>query len=160
MEIDIIDFTDEQFVLLSPEQIREVEDAQLKKNNLLRALAERKRKEKYRLVEAGIYRSMVFEKLCEKLDLECEEKVDNIREGLLFFLRFSSVGSSSASAPYHVSYALSYVERFNEVKAYYDNTYANDLEKFEAYVKDNFACVYLGEYYGYLYDIYAVAAGV
>ena len=41
MKIDIIDYTAAQLALLSEEQLREVEEAQLKKNKLMRELAEK-----------------------------------------------------------------------------------------------------------------------
>ena len=59
MTIDIINYTDEQFAELTEEQILEVEEAQLRKNRLTARLEEDKKREKYRLLEAGVFRSPV-----------------------------------------------------------------------------------------------------
>ena len=101
MTIDIISFTDEQFAQLSEEQILEIENAQLEKNRLTQKLEEEKRTERFRLLKAGVFRSPVWEKLCAELDTGYQQEVENIRDGLLFYLRFAFRPDSGA-APYPV----------------------------------------------------------
>ena len=160
MVIDIISYTNEQFAALSEEQILEVKKAQLQKNKLLQRLEENKRKEKFRLIEAGIYRSKIYESLCQAYQAQYEQDVENLRDSLIFYLRFAAKVESSSDAPYTVDYALSYDERYEIVKAYYDKTYATAVERYNAFLKDEYAPAYLGEQYAVLFDYYAVRAGV
>ena len=67
MNIDVITLTDAQFALLSEDQIDKVRAAQIKKRALEEKLAEEKKKRKYALARAGIFRSCVYEKICEEL---------------------------------------------------------------------------------------------
>ena len=90
MTIDIITFTDEQFAALSEAQIQEIKNVQTEKDELTAALAEKKSKEKYRLLENGIYRSGIYKLIAAKLDEEYNAEVERLREGLLFYLRFLS----------------------------------------------------------------------
>ncbi|MBQ8885812.1 MAG: hypothetical protein IJY62_05550 [Clostridia bacterium] len=153
MLIDIITYTDEQFAALTEEQIREVESVQTKKNRLTEALEADKRAEKFKLVKKGIFRSAVFEKLCAELEEAYSVEVENLREGLLFYLRFTT-GANGLSAPYAVNFALTYEERAKIVKEYYDSHYAEPTERFEAFKGDGVAKTYLGEYYSLLFDYF------
>ncbi len=157
MIIDIISYTDEQFAALTEEQIIEIQSVQMKKNRLAEKLSEEKRKEKYRLLKAGIFRSPVWEKICKSLDEDYNLEVENLRDGLLFYLRFTGRNDSGAS-PYPVDYGLTYEERLNEVKNYYNGAYPDPKEKFEAFKADKTAKMYLGEYYAPLYELYAAQA--
>jgi hypothetical protein len=157
MVIDIITYTDEQFAVMSPEQIMEIKDAQFKKNKLTLALEEKLQKEKERLSENGILRSELWGLIQEKLYEQYDAEVENLREGLLFYLRFSSIsggGGSEEEAPYVVNYALSETERFNIVKTYYETHYTSATERFNAFEKDKIAPKYLGELYAALYDYF------
>lgn len=158
MTIDIISYTDTQYAALTEEQILEVQAAQLKKNKLLIKLEEDKRKEKYRLIENGVFLSKIWELYCEKLQKEYDNEVENIRESLLFYLRFTSKTESGSTetgptnAPYLVDYSLTVEERFFIVKEYYLTTYADAEERYDAFLKDEVAIVYLGETYAPLHD--------
>ena len=152
MNIDIISYTDEQFALLTEEQILEVRSAQLKKNRLFRTLAENLQKEKAKLVENGTLSSDMWGLIEEKLKAEYDEEVGWIRDSLLFYLRFAVKPEEGASAPYVVNYSLTIAERLDVVENYYMQAYTNPLERFEAYKQDNVARVYLGERYASLYD--------
>lgn len=158
MTIDIISYADEQFAGLTEEQILEVENVQMKKNRLSAALEENKRAEKFRLLEAGIYRSAVYDKICEALDAEYDREVENLRDGLLFYLRFTAKADEAEITPYTVDYSLTYAERLTVVKEYYNTTYPNTTEKFEAFRHDTVAPKYLGEFYTPLYELYASQA--
>ena len=148
MVIDIISYTNEQYAALSQEQVIEVKKAQLQKNKLLQKLEETKRKEKFRLIEAGIYRSGIYEKLCQAYQARYEQDVENLRESLIFYLRFTEKPSQgTAEAPYVMDYSLSHSERYDVVKAYYDGNYATALERFNTFADDKNAVSCLGEYY-------------
>jgi hypothetical protein len=148
MTIDIIQYTSEQFALLNSEQINEIKRVQSVKNRLTRRLTENRLKEKYRLSKAGIFRSGIWQKLCEKLQEEYDAEVETLREGLLFYLQY---GYQSQGSGYTVDYALSIAERVSLVKDYYLRTYDDPNERFEAFKADKVAPKYLAEAYSSLY---------
>ena len=153
MEIDIIAYTPEQYEKLSEAQILEVQSAQMKKNRLLRALEEAKQKEKNRLIKNNIFLSEIWALYCAKLQEEYEQEVNSIRDGLLFYLQYSVRDEeTSSTSPYPIDYSLTAQERLAVVKEYYETTYANATERFEAFKADKVAVWYLGEYYSPLYD--------
>ena len=162
MEIDVISFTDEQFARLTDEQLVEVKEVQLKKNKLLRALEKAKAKEKYRLLKNGVLGSSSYQKVCAELQAAYDEEVESLRDGLLFYLRFSlrPKEEEEVGAPYEVDYSFTYEARIQIVREYYETTYTVAKERFAAFKKDVIALGYLGEYYAPLYEIYRVEAGV
>ncbi len=155
MKIDIISYTDAQYAALTSEQLLEVQSAQLKKNRLDLRLEEEKLKEKHRLLSNGVFLSKVWELYCEKLQAEYEAEVENLRDSLLFYLRFSArPDGAETEAPYELNYAYSMEERLAIVRAYYEKTYTDGAERFEAFKADAVAVQYLGELYAPLYDYY------
>ena len=155
MVIDIIDFTDAQFAALSEEQILSVQEAQLKKNRLYKRLQEDFRAEKTRLVENGTFLSDIWDLYCARLQAEYDEEVTAIRNALLFYLRFASrpeTGKDEYDYAYNVDYSLNMPERYTIVRSYYTVTYTNPEERVTAFLQDEVAKVYLGEYYAMLYD--------
>ena len=153
MEIDIISYSPSQYAVLTSEQLLQIKEAQVKKNNLLRKLEERLQQEKDRLVENGMVHSSIWTALEEKLRAECETEVAWIRETLLFYLRYS-VANGVADAPYTVDFSLTHLQRLDIVKTYYMNAYSDPIERFNAYKKDSVAMKYLEEYYSALYDYF------
>ncbi|MBO5240988.1 MAG: hypothetical protein J6B56_06190 [Clostridia bacterium] len=153
MKIDIISYSDTQYSALTEEQIQEVKAAQLKKNRLEIALAEAKRKEKHRLISRGIFLSGIWEAYCQKLQAEHDQEIENLRDSLLFYLRFSTK-SDAYGTGYTVDYDLSVDERLAIVRQYYQTTYADANERFEAFKADKIAVVYLEELYAPLYDYF------
>ncbi len=151
MKIDIISYTDTQYAALTEEQIQEVKAAQLEKNRLERALAEAKLKEKHRLIERGIFLSGIWEAYKEKLQAEYDQKIESLRDSLLFYLRFSTKPDSYGTG-YSVDYNLSVEERFAIVKQYYEITYTNAKDRLNAFKEDKVAVVYLEDLYSALYD--------
>ena len=154
MTIDIIEFTDAQYLALNEEQLQEVMKAQTKKEKLLSALNEKKRKEKFRLLKNGVFRSNIYDALCAQWDGEYQAELDTIKERLLFYLRFSVKTETPVEHPYMVDYALSYAERFAQVRDYYLATYSDPTARMDAFKQDAVAPSYLGEYYASLYDYF------
>ena len=158
MTIDIIAFTDKQLSCLSTEQVLEVKDAQRRKNDLTLECEERLQQEKHRLVRNGIFHSGRYALLEEKIRAEYQSKINLIRDGLLFYLRYTMRieinFDDDFEPPYEVDYALSYEERLSVVKSYYEETYTNAQERFDEFRKDTVAPQYLGELYMPLYDYF------
>ncbi len=156
MEIDIISYTPAQYAALSEEQILEVKGAQLKKNRLQEKLNKDIEKEKYKLMENGTYISPLYNLLKNKLTASYNQEVENIREGLLFYLRYGGKpnDTEASSAPYTVDYSLSDEERLEIVRTYYETAYTDADARFNAFKTDEVAPVYLGELYAPLYDYF------
>ncbi len=156
MVIDIISYTDAQFAALTEEQLLQVKSAQLKKNRLEAQLQADLQKEKHRLLNNDTFVSTMWQEIQSVLRSNYEQEVENIRDSLLFYLRFAAKpeDSQASSAPYTVDYSLSDVERFNIVKTYYEASYSNDAERFAAFKEDEIAVRYLGELYAPLYDYF------
>jgi len=153
MNIDIISYSDAQYARMTETQLLEVREAQLQKDRLTDQLEEDKRKQKYRLLKNGVFRSCLYEQICETLDRRYIVEVERIRDRILFYLRFvMKPEEEGESAPYEVDYSLEYVDRFDIVKAYYLEAYTDPKERLEAYWADSVAKDYLGEYYMTLYD--------
>lgn len=156
MTIDIINYTSEQFAALSTEQILEVKRVQLSKNRLTRKLEEKKKSEKFRLLEAGIFCSGIWEAICAELDEAYTQEVEGLREGLLFYLHYgeqqAGSGGGTATSPYPLDYSLLGQDRTVVVRDYYLNTYSNASERYAAFLQDQVAKSYLGEYYAGLHD--------
>ena len=151
MVIDIISFTDTQFAQLNDEQILAVQEAQLKKNRLQKQLQEDCQAEKRRLVENGTFLSDIWELYCARLQAEYDEEVTAVRNALLFYLRFS-LKPELTTDKYTVDYALKMEERYAIVRVYYLSAYNNAEERVTAFLADEVAKAYLGEYYAVLYD--------
>ena len=156
MTIDIIAYTDEQLAALSAEKLLEVREAQLKKDALEKALQENLEKEKQKLIDKGAYPSDVWGKIEMKMKEECEKEIGILRDSLVFFLHFVADDAPVVlpDVPYKVDYSLSEGDRMYIVREYYETTYANDLERYEAFKRDEFAKVYLGELYAPLHDYF------
>lgn len=155
MTIDIINYTDEQYALLTVEQLKEVRSAQVKKDKLEIKMEEELQEAKDDLIRKGIYNSGLYLLIKNKLKAEYEEQVELIRDGLQFYLKYSMQPEGTTwDAPYTVNFALSYEARLTVVRNYYDSTYENAAERFEAFQEDVFAPRYLGELYASLYAHY------
>ena len=162
MIIDIISYTDEQYANLTATQLQEIREAQSQKNYLERQLRDRIQKEKDKLIKNGIFNSKLFEQTQLALETDYNADVNLVREGLLFYLRYSMrpEGTVEGDAPYTINYALSEEERLLIVKNYYETTYADGRELFAAFLQDKIAPLYLGELYPPLYDHFKVGAGI
>jgi hypothetical protein len=157
--IDVISYTDDQYAALTEEQIVKIQTVQLRKNRLAKQLEENKRKAKYKLLEAGVFRSPIWEKICNTLTEQYDAEVENLHDELMFYLQFTGQEEESkvveASSTYTLDYGLSYAERLEVVREYYDSTY---LKKLAAFKADRKAKKYLGEYYAPLYELYSADA--
>lgn len=160
MTIDVISFTDTQFAMLTAEQLLEVKEAQVKKNELLAECAKKLQNEKHRLVKNGVYYSQRYTLLKNQLEAEYQEKIDLLREGLLFYLQYSMRPDATVTPEvdvnvgYTVDYSLSSEERYYLVRDYYEAKYATKAEQFAAFKEDKVAPQYLGELYAPLYDYF------
>jgi hypothetical protein len=160
MVIDIIDYQDTQYIQLGEYRLERVRLAQLEKNKLLSQLAKDKRRAKYKLLKNGTYRSGIYASVCAELERQCEEEIKALRDGLLFYLRYSMRPDASpvpdVDAPYEVDYSFSDEMRLSVVKGYYESTYTDPGERFNAFAADEVAPQYLGELYKALYDFFKV----
>ena len=154
MNIDIITFTNEQYATLNEAQLKEVYEAQVKKDRLGWKRDEDMQKEKYRLVKNGTFASRIWSAYCAQRQAEYEREVEILRESLLFFLRYSVRVDGDDVAPYEVDYALAESERAKIVKEYYEATYNNATERFTAFKEDLVAVRYLGEMYAPIWDYF------
>ncbi len=150
MTIDIINYTQEQFSRLDSEEIQEIKRVQSVKDRLQRRLADKKVSEKYRLSKAGIFRSNIWDLICQKLDDEYQAEVDVLRDGLLFYLQYNKQ-SNNEGAGYTVDYSLSVADRVVLVKEYYLRTYNDPNQRFQKFKFDTVAPSYLCESYSSLY---------
>ena len=157
MVIDIISYTDSQFAALTEEQLLQVKSAQLKKNRLQAKLEEDLQHAKQKFVENGTLVSSIWRELQKTLRASYEQEVENIRDSLLFYLRFAVKPEEDGDAPYTVDYSLSDIERFEIVKNYYERTYTDGQKRFTAFKADTVAARYLGELYAPLYDYFLEA---
>lgn len=159
MLIDIVSYTPTQLASLSLSAIREIRSAQLKKNKMLRQLLKDVKKERNSLVKRGIFDSCIWEKIQAELEEECNARIEELRQALLFYLEYNiSKTEEDLQLPYEVDYSLSFDERYLQIKNYYLSTYTDAEERFIAFNKDEFAPLYLGELYSTLYDEFAVLA--
>ena len=158
MEINIISYTAAQYAALTAEQLQEVRSAQIKKNKLDAAYLENLEKEKHRLTENGTLLSTMWQATQNRMYADYAKEVETLREGLLFYLHYSTKPDnpegSEIAAPYKVDYSLSDTERFQIVKDYYMETYTSANERFLAFKADEVAVQYLGELYAPLYDYF------
>ena len=158
MIIDVISYSNEQFAALTSEQILEVRSVQLQVNEL-RAKKEKITEDiKFKLLENGVAFSSMALKSAEAEIALIEQKIENLREGLLFYLQYASRPSNGESAesptdaPYTVDYSLPYDQRYFIVRDYYEESYSDPYERFQKFCEDEVALVYLGEFYNTLYD--------
>ncbi len=157
MKIDIIQYTDAQFAALSAGRLQKVSAAQVKKNKLLRKLEEDLKAERQRLIDRGMALSSIWEKRKEELTAACNAEIEEVRQALLFYLRYAVGGEAEETptdVPYPVDYSLTMEERMEGVRSYYTTTYTAAQERFEAFAADTFARSYLGELYAPLYQYF------
>ena len=153
MEIDIINYTAEQYAQLTDEQLLKVQEAQMKKNRLQGNLEKNLQKKKDALIKNRMFSSSIFSMMETTMREDCEEEIEMVRQSLLFYLHYSAK-AVIGEAPYMVNYALSDTERFEIVKTYYETTYTDGKLRFEAFSKDTIAKAYLGELYAPLYHYF------
>lgn len=152
MEINIISFTSEQFSKLTNDQLADVKTAQMKKNRLEMELEREKRALKSKMLKNGMLRSEQYTLLMEELVERYGMEVENVRDGLLFYLQYSM--KPSGEAPYTVDYTLSMIDRLGIVRNYYDKNFTDKVQKYQAFTEDIVAVSYLGEFYPALKDYY------
>ena len=158
MNIDIIMYTEAQFASLTEEQLLQVQAAQIKKNRLDRELEENLVKEKNRLIDNGTYLSSLWSLYAEKVRAEHDAEVENLRDGLLFYLQYSLKASEQEMEGvfYQPDYALDVDGRYELVKNAYIEEYSDPHERYMQFKKDKVALKYLGEAYYILHQYFAL----
>lgn len=147
MVIDVIDYTEKQLSLLSEEQLLKVEDAQMKKNRLQRALAKKLQEEKRRLINNGLFLSYTWAWTKEYWEKVYAEEIGSVKDGLLFYLQYQQNVDLGEDTPYELDYALSIPERMDLVRGYYERTYTDPQQRYEALKADKVAARYLCDAY-------------
>ena len=155
MKIDVIDYTKAQLDALKQRDLLLIKAAQLKKNALDRSFAEKKRKEKERLLDNGVFLSGLYEEFCQSAQAEYDDELEYLKESLVYDLLYKRKNEKEYQAPYTIDFTLSEEERFKIVMDYYMYTYSDAEVRFEVFCKDTVAKLYVGDYYKALYDAMA-----
>lgn len=160
MVIDIISYTDAQYAALTAGQLQQVISAQKKKNALMREYPKKVAAKKAELIENGAVHSDLWKEVFADMREEYETELNELREGLLTYLRYAvkpSEGDATTSG-YDLDYSLSIEERYAQVKKYFEEEYEDANLRFIAFKNDQNAEKYLGELYGTLYDYFYAQA--
>ena len=152
MEIDVITYLEAQLSILTEKQLQEVQAAQIKKNRLLRELAEKLQQEKRRLINNGLFLSYTWAWTRAYWEKVYEEEIGWVRDGLLFYLQYTPI--EEENPPYALDYSLSIAERMQSIKAYYLDHYDNVSERVTAFKADKIAARYLCEGYKSLLEYF------
>lgn len=160
MEIDIIDLNDPAYQNLSEVQLAMVRAAQTKKNDLVAANEEEKRKIFYFMLSNNTARSDIRHYAEDRLDDLTEQKIAAVREDLIQQLHFESIAAEGNDAgpyryPENPNYGLSAPQRFLVVRNYYMDVTSDAAARLQMYTMDTLARAYLGEYYQTLYEVLA-----
>lgn len=152
MEIDVITYLEAQLAILTEEQLQKVQEAQMKKNRLLRELAEKLQQEKRRLINNGLFLSYTWAWTRAYWEKVYEEEIGWVRDGLLFYLQYTPI--EEENPPYEMDYSLSIAERAQRLKTYYMEQYNDATERYAAFKADKIAARYLCEAYKTLLDYF------
>lgn len=160
MEIDIIEYTDEQFAALSAGQLQQVISAQKKKVELELNFEKKLAEKRAEFVDNGMLHTSLWRRLKHELLVECDREIAQLREGLLLYLHYTVKPKESEilTCPYELDYSLSLTDRYLLVKAYYDKEFTDPWARFEAFKHDDIAVTYLGQMYASLYDVFRFEA--
>ena len=154
MTIDIMDMSDPRYKILTERQTFKIHEAQHEKNLLLQRLEENLQKEKQKLAVNGTLASQSFKQLKEKMQAECQQEIEIIKERITLYINSTMRPgySEGKEAPYVLNYALSKFRRFEVVRDYYDQTYSDGAARLAAFEADKVVADYVGEdYYIVLY---------
>ncbi len=161
MEINIIDYTPEQYAALSSNALEKIRQAQQKKDALAVVLEQKLLAEKQKLMDRGVYLSNIWSRLEEEMRARHAAEVQTIKENLVFYLHYSKdvykedVGEGgTVDVPYPVDYSYTLEERMTTVQEYYLAAYSNPTERFDVFKADTFARSYLGELYAPLWHYF------
>lgn len=152
MEIDVIDYTETQLAQLTEAQLLEVKSAQIKKNRLLRELAEKLQQEKRRLINNGLFLSYTWDWTKAYWTRVFEEEIGWVRDGVLFQLQYTPIDFEGV--PYELDFSLSLADRRDAVEGYYMSAYSTYTERAYELKKDEAAAHYLCEGYKSLLDYF------
>ena len=156
MKIDVIAYNDEQLAVLGAGQLQQVITAQKKKEALGVEMQKKLSEKRAELIDKGMFHSDLWEDYKVNIVADYKKELEQLREGLLLYLHYTVKPKESEIilCPYRLDYSLSLVERYTQVKGYYDTEYTEALARYEAFKNDKYAVGYLGEMYYTLYEVY------
>lgn len=153
MNIDILNLTDAQINALSYAQRRILYEGQQKKDALTTQLLKDRENAKLSLIALGTARSDMLSYKYVALDEAYEQAVQLLAQQTLENMEtaetdgdISTVTTEDYSYPDSPDYSLSYPDRFAVVRTYYMKT-EDPIERYSAFLADDVARDYLGEYY-------------
>lgn len=160
MVIDIVDLNDPQFADMSSVQLSMVRAAQAEKDEILSKAAKEKSDCLMKLLDRNMARSSAYGSFCLSADAEAAQKVEAVRDDLLYRLAYEqNFSGGNESGPYRYpenpNFNLAYPQRFLAVRDYYMHVTGDAKARLEAFGMDSLARSYLGEYYQTLYDLLA-----
>lgn len=155
MTFDIIEVTEEELKKYSTIQMQLLRTAQKNKNKLLRGLEKDTELFKKLFMTNNMRDSTLLAEKRKQLESDCEYEIEILREQLLYSLELNRPNpdeEGSEDVGYVVDYSLSYVDRYNIVRAYYMSI-EDPVERFSLYKQDETAKKYLETYYQVLSDV-------
>lgn len=152
MQFDVIEITDDDLAAMTAQQYLILVNAQLKKDELTKQLAEDKKSVLLVLLANGMARSSTYSDLCAELDAAYAADIEVLVEKLQYNLANTSLPVSLMDVGYDLNFALSEEARMEEVQAYY-LAIEDPSERMRRYAEDETAKEYLGDYYDVLYGI-------
>ena len=155
MKIDIVDFTRDRYKGLLPDQLAMVRAAQVKKDNLEAAAEREKRELRWRMTANNVLNSSNLAFRLQAIEDRLREQVELVKIELDYKLGKSPEGGNEYgeySYPDNPDYSLSMADRFWAVHDYYMALTNDADERVKLFAADEFAKVYLENFYQTLYE--------
>lgn len=155
MTFDIIQVSEEELAKYSTIQMQLLRTAQKNKNKLLRGVEKDMELFEKLLMTNNMRDSTLLEEKRKQLESDCDYEIEILREQLVYSLELNRPEpgeGGSEEVGYVVDYSLSYVDRYNIVRAYYMSI-EDPVERYSLYRQDETAKKYLESYYQILGDV-------
>lgn len=155
MTFDIIQVSEEELAKYSTIQMQLLRTAQKNKNKLLRGVEKDMELFEKLLMTNNMRDSTLLEEKRKQLESDCDYEIEILREQLVYALELNRPEpgeGGSEEVGYVVDYSLSYVDRYNIVRAYYMSI-EDPVERLSLYRQDETAKKYLESYYQILGDV-------
>ena len=155
MTFDIIQVSEEELAKYSTIQMQLLRTAQKNKNKLLRGVEKDMELFEKLLMTNNMRDSTLLEEKRKQLESDCDYEIEILREQLVYALELNRPEpgeGGSEEVGYVVDYSLSYVDRYNIVRAYYMSI-EDPVERYSLYRQDETAKKYLESYYQILGDV-------